>query len=558
MGTGFRARCSSPTGSHLLDQPMITPFGEIPNSLAARMSLQEQHDWFARRLSRRTMIRGLASVSGALVLPTLWTPPARASESTRIRGRHVAYGSDPTTSMVVDFSIKGDVATARVETCASSGGGVAVDARIAKVAGSKRQYGRAIVTGLMPSTTYSYRIILDGRQLSDGTFRTAPSGPAPFRFTAFGDQGTTAPAREMLAQVRAQQPLLHLLAGDLCYADASGAGGAGDILRPAVWDHWLDQNDVVAASVPWMSVPGNHEMEPGFGIHGYAGYLTRVFPGGASPIEVPVASTFRVGSVGFVGLDSNDVSYEIPANRGWTQNAQTAWLDRTLADLRSGSTPVDFIVAFMHHAPYSTSTAHASEGGIRESWVPLFDKHSVDLVISGHNHAYERALPLRNGVIVSQDPRTTDSSKGTTYITAGGGGATAYASPAFIEKANMTRVSTAEGREVENEKWSLPTKTAEHLVLSVDVEPALEVGGLATMTVRAVDTAGTERDRTVLTRISAASSQATSGVLGGEVPRLLALGSASAIAGTAVVIHRRRSARKSGGLNEPAVPARHE
>jgi hypothetical protein len=30
--------------------------------------------------------------------------------------------------------------------------------------------------------------------------------------------------------------------------------------------------------------------------------------------------------------------------------------------------------------------------------VPLFDLYSVDLVINGHNHVFERTDPLRGGV----------------------------------------------------------------------------------------------------------------------------------------------------------------
>jgi hypothetical protein len=33
--------------------------------------------------------------------------------------------------------------------------------------------------------------------------------------------------------------------------------------------------------------------------------------------------------------------------------------------------------------------------GIREEWVPLFDKYGVDLVVCGHEHHYERSHPIR-------------------------------------------------------------------------------------------------------------------------------------------------------------------
>lgn len=480
---------------------MITPFGEIPNSLASRMSLQEQHDWLARQVPRRSVIKGIAAASGSLVLPTLWRQSGKAAAGTRVLGRHLAYGADPRTSVILDFSVLGDFTAAQVEATASSGGGSAAQVSVNGVRGSTRRYGRAHLTGLKPGTAYTYQVILDGRPAVQGEFQTAPSQADSFRFTAFGDQGTDAVAGVMLARLAKLRPMFHLLAGDLCYADSSGLGGPGDHFNSAVWDRWLDQNDSVAAGMPWMSVPGNHEMEPGFGMHGYAGFLTRVSPGGASPLAVPVATTFRVGAVGFVGLDSNDVSYEIPANRGWTQNAQTVWLDQVLSGFRRPASGIDFIVAFLHHSPYSTSNTHASEGGIREAWVPLFDRYSVDLVIAGHNHCYERTLPLREGRVVSQDRREAKGQDGTTYITAGGGGAGVGDLPhPFIPFPHKTRVATNLGFVVEDEHWSLPGKTVDHALVCVDVEKTS--GGIAKLTVRAVDSAGKDLDRFTLSRPS--------------------------------------------------------
>ena len=53
---------------------------------------------------------------------------------------------------------------------------------------------------------------------------------------------------------------------------------------------------------------------------------------------------------------------------------------------------------FFHHCAYSTST-HASDGGVRDAWLPLFTKHQVDLVINGHNHVYERTDAVKGGKV---------------------------------------------------------------------------------------------------------------------------------------------------------------
>jgi hypothetical protein len=268
-------------------------------------------------------------------------------------------------------------------------------------------------------------------------------------------------------------------------------------------------------------------MEPGFANHGYAGWLSRVAIGGSSPIAVPVASTFRYGSVGFVGLDSNDVSYEIPANRGWTQGQQTSWLDTTLSALRADPT-IDFVVAYMHASPYSTSDAHGSEGGIRESWVPLFDKYQVDLVISGHNHCYERTLPLRQGAITAHTAQSIDSELGTTYVTAGGGGQTL--APGFYPS-GLSRLATPAGDTLEVATWPVSDRAGEYGALCADVVPST-THSAPTLHLRAYNTNGVVVDEVTLTRSTKrqpkpASDDDTAGIIGGA--------SAIAIAGAGAI-----------------------
>jgi 3',5'-cyclic AMP phosphodiesterase CpdA len=162
---------------------------------------------------------------------------------------------------------------------------------------------------------------------------------------------------------------------------------------------------------------------------------------------------FTYGNVGFVALDANDVSYEIPANFGYTDGRQTAWLDRKLAELRADAS-VDFIVVFFHHCAYSTSS-HASDGGVRAAWLPLFAKHRVDLVINGHNHVYERTDAVKNGEVGRPVPigASTDPARdGIVYVTAGGGGRDLYGFPAGVRESYEGHVRDHES--VETFRWT--------------------------------------------------------------------------------------------------------
>lgn len=517
---------------------MITPFGELPDRLASRMSLQEQHEWLTRVVPRRSLLTGIALGASTLVAPDLWRQSGPVRAAVPVSGRHITYGVDPTESMVVEFTTPSDFQKAHVIAQVGQQGGVSAEVTAQMVRGSNWHYCRAVLTGLKPDSAYDYVVSLDGHAVSGGSLRTPPARPHSFRFTAFGDQGTGVDPQRMLTRIGELDPSLHLMCGDLCYADSRGLGGTGDRFKPRLWDRWLEQNDPVAGRIPWLSVPGNHEMEPGFGNHGYAGFLGRICPGGRSPLAIPVASETRVGNVGFVGLDSNDVSYEIPANRGWTGNAQSSWLEQTLSDMRSADSGIDFIVAFLHHAPYSTNNTHASEGGVLESWVPLFDRYAVDLVISGHNHCYERARPLRGGKVVGASSTEVDSSKATTYVTAGGGGAGGEAR--FIPYANKTRVAVEGGQEVVSEDWSLPSKTARPAVLCVDVTPSL-AGARPRLEVRAISAEGAEIDKVVLSRPMRPSASIAPWLIGGAAGLVAAAGG-----GAAFAIQRRRVAQPPG------------
>jgi hypothetical protein len=77
---------------------------------------------------------------------------------------------------------------------------------------------------------------------------------------------------------------------------------------------------------------------------------------------------------------------------------QTAWLTEELSSPESKAAMFRVIVLhvppFVTHwdkAAWANGDGTASEG-IRRHWVPLFERHHVDLVISGHSHIYQRGM----------------------------------------------------------------------------------------------------------------------------------------------------------------------
>ena len=122
--------------------------------------------------------------------------------------------------------------------------------------------------------------------------------------------------------------------------------------------------------------------------------------------------TYNHGYTGDLALTKTD-NAAVPDPDSETPNLQTQWLRRTLAEARRDDS-VDMIVVFMHQCALSSSSAgNGSDLGIRRAWLPLFDRYEVDLVLSGHEHDYERSYPVRgydagaHGTVVSPNPGQT-------------------------------------------------------------------------------------------------------------------------------------------------------
>ena len=61
----------------------------------------------------------------------------------------------------------------------------------------------------------------------------------------------------------------------------------------------------------------------------------------------------------------------------------------------TNSSSIDWIIVMFHKPFYSSLSSHMQEYIMREKYQPVFDKYGVDLVLQGHNHIYDRTLPLK-------------------------------------------------------------------------------------------------------------------------------------------------------------------
>jgi hypothetical protein len=520
-------------------------------------------------LSRRQVLAG-AGGAGLLAPALTRTRPPRADSDGSPEQVHLTWGRDPATSMTVSWVAPDPAVRPRVLL---TGPG---DLRPRLVPAVRRTYTdglsgqpvwtyHAQLTGLAPATDYDYVVTADNDAAAAplrAGFRTAPRGRAPFRFTSFGDLATPDPrwalsygqSARAVAAVESFEPLFHLLNGGLGYA------GQNPARQVEVWRDFGRNVQASAAGRPWMPCPGDHELEFGNGPQGLTSYLTRyTLPDNGLRAFRGRWYSFRVGSALFVSLDADDVAYQdagpfvagpepltpaagtgnppIPAGtslyvRGYSGGAQTAWLERTLRAARADPS-TDWIIVQAHHdAASSSSAGHGCDLGLREAWLPLFDRYEVDLVLSGHDHDYERSFPVRGcDDMVGRDavtgapvqtlrphPVTTtdcsvfDTSLGTIHLVLGGGGTAAPANTYGVDPRHggrqakvFTRPSapvpaaapggyTRPGADaVEDATWSAMRDPATGYGLAVlDVHPGEVRGGLTSITVRYFHAAGAD------------------------------------------------------------------
>jgi hypothetical protein len=438
--------------------------------------------------SRRQVLAGAGGAGLLAAVPvissrqlrrTLGQPAASDGTPEQI---HLTWGNDPATSMTVSWAAAQEASLPRVLLARQRGPAAEIPAvqrtyRDGMNGGTVWTY-HAELSGLIPDTSYSYAVTADNdRSVAPftGTFRTAPRGRRPFRFTSFGDLATPntswvlsyGQSAYAVAAVESFSPLFHLLNGDLCYANMNPAA------QPEVWRDFGNNNQTSAAYRAWMPCPGNHEIEFYNGQQGFTSYLTRyTLPDNGVPGFRGRWYSFRVGSVLFVSLSADDVVYQdagpfvagpaalVPAAgtgnaaiapgtsfyiRGYSGGAQTTWLEQTLAAARADPS-IDWIVAQMHQIACSSSVSgNGSDLGIREEWLPLFDRYQVDLVLNGHDHDYERSFPvrgfddkvgtdaatgapvqtLRPHPVTTTDTGVFDTSEGTVHLVLGCGGTSA-------------------------------------------------------------------------------------------------------------------------------------
>ena len=248
-------------------------------------------------------------------------------------------------------------------------------------------------------------------------------------FGIIGDLGQTKHSISTLSHLSNDKNIRMILhAGDLSYADCN----------QTLWDTYGVMVEPLAKRLPWMVCAGNHEIE--FNGTDYNGLYTafeqrykmpsvnaaefgeiliesKVNPNNNLPYCTPSVfqSEYNYGN-SFYSFESGSahIIYLNPYSNTNDTSAQYNWLHNNLASVDRNNTP--WVIVVMHCPWYSSNVKHYDDTQtvrMRGSMETLFYTYNVNIVFSGHVHAYERTYPVYKNETDYYAP---------VYITIGDGG----------------------------------------------------------------------------------------------------------------------------------------
>jgi PKD repeat protein len=231
--------------------------------------------------------------------------------------------------------------------------------------------------------------VVDDSGATNSSSHSVVVGNTGLVFVGAGDIADCSPGAQTTAAIIAQYPTAAVFTlGDNAYENGSPSNYSQ--CYDPTWGTFKDRT---------RPAPGNHDYNTS-GAAGYFGY----FGASAGPAGRGYYS-YDLGGWHIISLDS-----EIGIDAA---SAQATWLKQDLADH-----PVACTLAYWHKPLFTSGSNHGPEVPMRTLFTILYDA-GADIVLSGHNHQYERFAPQR-------PDGTLDDSKGIREFVAGTGGAGLY------------------------------------------------------------------------------------------------------------------------------------
>jgi len=272
----------------------------------------------------------------------------------------------------------------------------------------------ASFTGLIPGSTFTYRVSKNGKAVFSSEAKALKSPEQSYRVVISGDMGAgTNTSKKIAFEINKAKPDMVAIAGDIVYSR-----GLVSEYKTKFWPVYnKDIADTLGAplmrSIPFVAAVGNHDA------------LTRdlnSFPDALAyyyfwdqPLNGPNGKEGGAFVPALTGSEANkkalydgagekyprmtNFSFD-QGNAHWTvidSDPYVDWNDSTLRDwvakdLAAAGNATWRIVLF-HHPGFNSSRAHYEQQQMR-SIAPILEKGKVDLVFAGHVHNYQRTYPM--------------------------------------------------------------------------------------------------------------------------------------------------------------------
>lgn len=371
---------------------------------------------------------------------------------------------------------------------------------------------RASLAGIKAGTSFEYRVMISGQQVFSATAKTPPANGSKMRIALFGDFADGDPESTKVAKAVHQADAdMVVLAGDIVY----NSGLFGEYRRhfDPVYNGSGDRGAPIGRSVVTVATTGNHDVRvpDRFDFTQHASdkdlfAFFRVFrhPNNGPTLDAKVLAKmvegerdgrkllkmhgprfirltnyyFRQGDSFWVFLDANEYM-------DWRNRDLQKWLEKALA---VGADSRWKFVCF-HQPGFNSDSKYKHDTRLRVL-SPIFEKHGVSVVFSGHCHFYERSFPLKfelkkgrageklypEGKIVLDkqfDGVTHKKPEGVIYIVSGAGGLL------------VSREMRPEKHGLSESSFKIADNSNSFTVIDIDGK---------TLQVKQIDTAGDELD----------------------------------------------------------------
>ncbi|MCO4745391.1 MAG: metallophosphoesterase [Proteobacteria bacterium] len=340
-----------------------------------------------------------------------WESPAEptcpdrmlASEEALVRAPYL--NSVRPDSLVVAFGAPQAATAATVTYTNAAGSAQTLDAAREEVPGDGSTIAlfHADVGELEAGTRYCYEVAIDGTVVASG-LHFATSVPKDFdttvRFIAIGDFGAGTPE-----QLDVRDAMLgYVDRADLFLTLGDNAYGSG------TYDEWqrnvFAPNREVLPEVAYWPTWGNHDYstddaEPALANH--------FLPDTLKPEHHERYWALDHGPLHVVGLDSEGALLDA------SEGNQIEWAE---ADLAANTAP--WTLALWHKPAFTGHESRTGDFFVNAKLKPLAQDNGVDVVLTGHDHFYERFHPVLDGELVDREDG------GIPWIISGGGGRGLY------------------------------------------------------------------------------------------------------------------------------------